>query len=301
MNSSTPTGLRQFPPRHQLKPYTRRPAHLSFYPRAKCGPSSAYAACDSSQLAYRSLDIPPRLFLILIVKPIRPVNSLATQKAFENLRSLRTKNDLRHPRVFLPDLRLILQEALLGLPQDAQIDIDHHSCIGILAGLVRLRRHHQFNYRIRNQPGNSGLIEALLCQLRAALLVIARSRIIHGIMKPKRQFNHLRLPNQMPCRIKFAEALSNVLLIVIVPVAFSISVGQPTVPRPPVSTRLRRFPQPQPSLRTRPVHFNRLSENAHGSTPTPIRPSRARNRSLTSSHVGTPAIELLYLHAHQPL
>src|SRR3954468_20871068 len=61
----------------------------------------------------------------------------------QDLRPLRTEDDLRNPPVLFPDLRFIFQESFLWLAKNAQIHIHQDCGIGIAADLMRFRRHDQ--------------------------------------------------------------------------------------------------------------------------------------------------------------
>src|SRR4030095_295885 len=102
--------------------------------------------------------------------------------------------------------------------------------------------------------GKPGIVEATCRQFRAPFLIVARSWIIHGVMKPERELHRRGLLREMPRLVEFSEALRNVLLIVIVPMRFRVSRYQPCIPHRRIAPSADTLPAGDPSILTWQLH-----------------------------------------------
>src|SRR6185503_1226555 len=155
----------------------------------------------------RTSQVGPGRRLVAAPEMIGAVDVWPCQEGLQNLTSLAPKQKPRHPRILLAHLSLVLIEPLGRRAENREVDVNQKRRVRRGWRGVVLRRQNKLMDVLGDRAGYP----------------LLDGGILHGIVKPQRQFDFVDLVGQVPCLIEMGKTFIQVLDRVVTAMRFRVA------------------------------------------------------------------------------
>src|SRR5688572_24807208 len=190
-------------------------------------PCYSYSPLDDLTSAPKSFDRSSQVaagrHLIAGAEVIGAVDVWPRQEGRQNLASLAPKEKAGHPRILLTHLSLVLIEPLDRRAENREVHVHQKRRVRRSWRRVVLRRHNELMDSLGHRVRHPLLAGRISRPRRTLLFVVLTADLVHGVVKPQRQFDFVDLVGKVPPLIEVSETFVQVLERVVAAMRFRVS------------------------------------------------------------------------------